>query len=328
MTLSHPAPPADSEGSHMSDRTPLVSIIMVDGGFRENFEPLQSWLDQTLERDLYELIWIEYGSQVAPQVQALSRVHTHALGREGEPQIIAHAFNEGIRQARGDLLVLPDADVVCEPDLLETLAEELMLDPGLVVYLLRLDQPQALHVAGQGLESLRRTCSIRNTFNYGGCPAVHRRWMIEMNGYEQLPFFAGYHHNGADNYIRFKNLGLKIRWHPSQRVYHPWHPVASASKFATAEQQEQFVRRRAATWDWLAYDGLDPSRNRQYDPSMSVSTEWQRVLTERGVHSVEKDRQSQSSMSLFRRMRGEWHERGLVKGSLRIVTRLLARLSS
>ena len=312
----------------MFDRTPLVSVIMVDGGFRENFEPLQSWLDQTLERDLYELIWIEYGSQVAPQVQALSRVHTHALGREGEPQIIAHAFNEGIRQARGDLLVLPDADVVCEPDLLETLAEELMLDPGLVVYLLRLDQPQALHVAGQGLESLRRTCSIRNTFNYGGCPAVHRCWMIEMNGYEQLPFFAGYHYNGADNYTRFKNMGLKIRWHPTQRVYHPWHPVPPASKFATAEVQERFIRRRAASWDWMAYNGLDPRRNRKYDPDSKVTTEWPHVLTERGVYRRSEEKQISEPMRMTTRVRRMWQQYGFVRGSLRISGSILRRLGS
>jgi hypothetical protein len=104
-----------------------------------------------------------------------------------------------------------------------------------------------------------------------------------MNGYEQLPLFAGYHQSGFDNWVRFKNMGLKVRWHPTQRVYHPWHPMPDAD-FGRRDEQKLFIARRAATWDVLAYEGLDPSRNRPYDPEAMPQTDWANIMTERGLY--------------------------------------------
>jgi hypothetical protein len=257
---------------------------MVDGGFRESFLPLESWRSQRLARDQYEIVWVEYTDRVASPVAAMDDVRSFALGLHDEPQVLARAYNEGIRRARGEVVVLPDADVVCEADLLETVLAEIRGDPEMVLYVLRLDQPRQ-HARRDGdIEHLRATCSIRHTFNYGGCTAVARKWLVRMNGYEQLPFFAGYPYNGGDNYVRFKNMGLKIRWHPTQRVYHPWHPTPPPDKLATASQMDRFIAHRAATWDWLAYDGLDASRNRPCDPEVCFPSDWPAVMTERGAY--------------------------------------------
>lgn len=263
---------------------PLVSVIMVDGGFRENFEPLATWLDQSLPADDYELIWVEYTDRLAPQVERTGRFRTFALGLGDQPQVLPRAYNEGIRRARADILVIPDADVYCEHDLLETIAGELTEDPYELLYVLRLDQPRQRHRPGQSFDEVRRTCSIRRTQNFGGCLAVRRERMVEMNGYEELPIFAGYHQSGFDNYVRFKNMGLKIRWHPTQRVYHPWHEMPEAEKFSTRDEQKCFVARRAATWDYLAYEGLDPARNRTYRGEEPLETDWASVMTERGLY--------------------------------------------
>ncbi|MFW6065322.1 MAG: glycosyltransferase [Planctomycetota bacterium] len=263
---------------------PLVSVIMVDGGFRENFDPLTSWMNQSLPSEDYELIWVEYTDHVAPEVGATDRFRTFSMSLDDEPQVLPRAYNEGIRRAKADILVIPDADVYCEHDLLETIADELASDPREVLYILRLDQPRWRHSHDQTFEDVRETCSIRRTQNYGGCVAIHRERMIEMNGYEQLPFFAGYHQSGFDNYIRFKNMGLKICWHPTQRVYHPWHEIPGGQKFSQREEQKRFIARRAAAWDYLAYHGLDETRNRDYAPETPLPTDWANVMTERGLY--------------------------------------------
>lgn len=262
---------------------PLVSVIMVDGGFRENFEPLSTWTDQSLPPEDYELIWVEYTDRVAPPVEATGRFRTFAMGLTDRPQVLPRAYNEGIRRARADILVIPDADVYCEHDLLETVAGELTEDPREVLYVLRLDQPKSRYSGGQGFEEVRRTCSIRRTQNFGGCVALRRERIMEMNGYEELPIFAGYHQSGFDNYIRFKNMGLKIRWHPGQRVYHPWHAIPAGEKFASRHEQKRFIARRAATWDYLAFSGLDETRNRPYAGDQPLDTDWPKVMTERGL---------------------------------------------
>jgi len=261
---------------------PDLSVIMVDGGFRERFDTLGSWQNQTLAAERYELIWVEYTDRIAPAVQANPLWKALALGRQESSQQLAYAYNEGIRQAQGSIVVIADADVSCQADLLATILEELTDDPELVLYVLRLDQAPQHVRADQDMAHLTATCTIKHTYNFGGCTAVHRRHLIEMNGYEQLPIFAGYHYNGGDNYIRFKNMGLKVRWHPTQRVYHAHHPSPSPAKFTTSDAQEQFLRHRAATWDVLAYDGLDPGRNRPLPARLAYPSDWPVVLTERG----------------------------------------------
>jgi len=294
-----------------SPDNPLLSVVMVDGGWRENFDPLASWLDQSLPAERYELIWVDYTDRVAPQVEATGRVRTFALGRRDEPQVLPRAYNEGIRQARGGILVLPDADVYCQRDLLATVAEELTADPSEVLYVLRLDQTKRRYRPGQDADHVRATATLRHTHNFGGCVAVAREHLLAINGYEELPFFAGYLQSGFDNWVRFKNLGLKIRWHPTQRVYHPWHPTPPAGKFDNRRAQKRLIARRAATGEVLAYQGLDAARNRPYDPDAPLPTDWPNVMTERGLYRHEEGEVFEARPAasgpvrrLWRRLRG------------------------
>ncbi len=297
---------------------PDISVIMVDGGFRERFHALDYFSEQTLERERYELIWVEYTDRPAPEAASREGVRLFTLGRSEEPQVLGYAYNKGIVEARGEVLVIADADVACEPDLLERVLEEHEACPELVLYVLRLDQREEDYREGADLDYIRSSSSVKHTYNFGGCTTVRREWMLEMNGYEQLPFFAGYHYLGGDNYIRFKNMGLKVKWHPDMRVYHPWHPSPPQSKFETVPMQEEVIKRRAVTWDWLAYDGIDPSRNRPFRPDRTVDTDWPWVQTEYGVYGRDRE-------SLLRRAVRFFPRHGLGGGLRRIVSKLFGR---
>jgi hypothetical protein len=263
---------------------PLISVIMVDGGFRESFHALDCFARQSLDAGQYELIWVEYTDRPAEAVARRDDVRVFALGRREEPQRLGYAYNKGIQEARGEVLVIPDGDVACEADLLETVRREHEACDDLVLYVLRLDQPRGRYRPDWDLEHLRQTCCVKHTYNFGGCTTVRKRWLVEMNGYEQLACFAGYHYLGGDNYIRFKNMGLKIAWHPTQRVYHPWHPMAPQGKLETVPEMEQVIRQRAASWEWLAHDGMDPSRNRPCGGDGPARTDWLQVMTEYGLY--------------------------------------------
>jgi len=302
---------------------PRVSVIMVDGGFREKFHALDYFSRQTLPAEEFEIIWVEYTDRLAPQVDGREGVRTFCLGRRDEPQVLGYAYNKGIVEARGEVLVIPDADVACEPDLLERILAEHERCEDLVLYVLRLDQPPGEAREEFDLEYLKSTCSVKHTYNFGGCTTVRRRWLLEMNGYEQLPFFAGYHYLGGDNYIRFKNRGLKIMWHPTLRVYHPWHALPPAEKFDTVSRQEALIMRRAATWDWMAYDGIDPARNRPYDPDEPVPSAWERVRTEYGPLVLKAQGRAQPSASLFRRGAAFFARHGLMAGTRRLLSKLI-----
>jgi hypothetical protein len=225
-------------------------------------------------------------------------------------------------------LMGPDSDVTCQENLLEIIFDELSKDPEVVLYILRLDQPKKHFREDQSLAYLQRTCSIKHTYNYGGCTAIRREWLIKMNGYEQLPFFSGYHYNGGDNYIRFKNMGLKVRWHPTQRVYHAWHPIPPVDKFNTTKEQDRFIQQRAANWDWLAYDGLDPGRNRPYDPESKIPSEWPLIMTERGSYSHLKNqgRTGDTNKSPIAKSFQKRAPKKFAKKSSQIFTKMLKRL--
>ncbi len=250
------------------------------------------------------------------------------LDRDDQPEIWAYAYNEGIRQARGEIVVLPDADVACTPDLLETIKKELTEDPELVLYVLRLNQRETDFRPRQDIDYLRRTCTVSHTFNFGGCTAVRRAWLIKMNGYEQLPFFAGYQYNGGDNYLRFKNMGLKIRWHPTQRVYHPWHTLPPQTRFSTAQQQEEFLCYRAASWGRQAFDGLDPALNQEYDSRAARVSDWPQVTTERGLYTNPLCGEEPPALSRLSRVGQIFHDCGVLRGSLQVAGRVLVRMGS
>ncbi|MCD6415720.1 MAG: glycosyltransferase [Planctomycetes bacterium] len=302
---------------------PIISVIMVDGGFRESFHAVDYFSEQSLARDRFEIIWVDYTDRVAPEVAHRSDVRSFALGRTDEPQALGYAYNKGICEAKGEILVIPDGDVACPPDLLETVLDEHSRTEDLLLYVLRLDQPAERYRPGWDLEHLKSTCTIRHTYNFGGCTTIRRRWMLKMNGYEQLPFFAGYHYLGGDNYIRSKNLGLKIKWHPTLRVYHPWHPVPPREKFDTVQQMEQVIRQRAVTWQWLAYDGIDPGRNAPYDPEAPVRTDWPRVSTEYGPFFPRGEAAAKGSR--LKRAVLFFPRHGLIGGMKRLAGRLSGR---
>jgi len=236
-----------------------ISVIMVDGGFRERFHLIDALNDQTLPPSQYELIWVECFDAIRPELASRENVQFALLNRSGQPYSMSHCFNEGIRRARGELLVIPDADVFVGRTFLQAVLDEHEQNEELVMYVRRYDQPEE----GQGpveLDHLERTCRLQNPTNYGGCLTVRKKGMLAVNGYEQHPIFQGMNFaGGKDLYVRFRNLGLPIKWHEDLKVYHPWHPnpkVAQMNREKVAAQRE-CIRRRALSLMALPYQGLD-----------------------------------------------------------------------
>ena len=240
-----------------------ISVIMVDAGFREKFHLIDFLNDQTLAREDYELIWVEYYDKVRKELTNKRGVRIFTLNKTGKPYHMAYCFNEGIRQSLGDLLVIMDADLVVNPTFLETIKEEHEKCPELAMYLQRWDEPKEKHKENISLQHLKKVCIYRNPRNYGGCLSVRKKWLLTVNGYEQHPIFAGLHALAMDMYTRLKNLGLHIKWHPTERVYHPWHPGTLAPSESYILQLK-VVEGRARSLTTLPYIGLD---GKVYKPS-------------------------------------------------------------
>lgn len=253
--------------------SPLISIIVVDGSFRESFHAVDFLCDQTMSAEQFELIWVEYYDQVDPQLAAKAakypNVRILCLDRK-EPYHAAYCRNAGVLASRGQLIVYADADVVVLRDFLQRVWDEHEKCDDLVMFLYRHDVAEIDHRADWDLAHLQAVGRIRHTSNYGACISVRKQWLLAINGWEQHPVF-GSHFNahGIDMYTRFKNLGLAVKWQPHIHLYHPWHPQSGVS--ANAYQLQNAVSTyRARHLVTMAYDGLDPTKNVAFPPELAA----------------------------------------------------------
>ena len=236
---------------------------MVNGGFRERFHLIDCLNNQTLPKKQYELIWVECFDKVSPVLQTKENLKIITLNRVGHSYSMSHCFNEGIRQSTGELIVIPDGDVFVSPHFLEVIIAEHERCDELVMYFRRWDEEKKDAIDHPTIEHLDSVCKIRNPTNYGGCLTVRKKWMLKVNGYEQNSCFEGrLYAGGLDLYTRFRNFGLLIKWHPIEKIYHPWHPGADDRYTGrNIEAQWEIIRRREKSLKYLPYQGIDASFN-------------------------------------------------------------------
>lgn len=247
---------------------PRISIIMVDGGFRPSYHAIDYFCTQTFPQDDYELLWVEYTDKIHPQLAETVARYPNArvitLNQTGDYHP-ALCFNAGIEAARGELLVIPDADQACERDVLGRVWDEHQADDKLVMYLFRYEESQDDHVEPITLDTLahlKRVGTMQSPSNFGACLTIRKKWLIEVNGYDRFwPFRTGYHAHGLDLNVRFKNLGLHIMWHPTIRLYHSWHPNTKLAANLIYGRQRIVSDWRAITQCTTTFDGLDAAKN-------------------------------------------------------------------
>ncbi len=267
----------------MADQTrqPRISIVMVDGSFRERYDSIDFMAKQDFPAEDYELIWVEYFAQIRPDLQrridaACSNGRNFqavALDRQGHYHS-SYCFNHGIAQAKGELVVIPDADVIAEPGFLRSVWEDHQASDRLVTYYHRYNEPVEKCGRGVSLDHLREVCELTNPSNHGACIATRRHWLTEINGYEQSPIFAtGFHANDKDVYARLCSLGLMVKWNPSVKLFHPWHAM-TGELTPHYKPQLDVISWRGRTLSTLPFEGLDPSRNTTPPPRYAEMQRW------------------------------------------------------
>jgi len=263
-----------------------ITVIMVDGSFRPHFALIDLLKSQTLAAEDYEVLWIEYYDEIKQEL--IDKMHGQrnfraiTLKKSGTYHS-SYCFNRGITEARGEVLVIPDADVLVEADFLETAWGEHRAHDQLAMYVFRMDEPKRESSLCLDLNYLKRVCVLTNPQNYGGCLTIRKKWLMKVNGYEQHDMFGGgAHANGRDVYTRLKNMGMYVKWHPQLRLYHPWHPHPQRFQDGYV-LQNVLIDHRAACLDMLPYNGIDPAFDRDLPQSLQVKldAERSRILSRR-----------------------------------------------
>jgi hypothetical protein len=249
-----------------------ISVVMVDGSFRENVFGAECFSKQDFPKEDYEVFWVEFYEKAHPEVY--KQDHVQVICLDNPEDTVYHSsfcFNEGIRRAQGEIIVIPDADQIVRTDFLTKVWDLHRKYDRLALYGYRYDEMEQGELNSYDLSELEAKCKLKNPTNYGGCLSVRKKWLEAINGYEQHPVMGtGFHANGLDIYTRFKNLGLAVEWSHDLKLYHPWHAFTLIGPHEAPQYKTQhnFIKWRLKNVQYEAIQGIDPGRNQ---PDFDIS---------------------------------------------------------
>jgi hypothetical protein len=238
-----------------------ISVITWDCSFREKFHTVDSFGNQNYPKDQYEFIWVDFyenkNSDLIERIDSYSNARLLNLGHSGDVKWhLGTCLNEGIKQARGEILVLPDGDVVVPRDLLTHVEEEHHKVDKLALYFRRWDELAKTHHPqnSYSLDYLEDSCELLNSTNYAGTLSIKKRDLESVNGYEESSYFAGAGAIAFDLYLRIRNSAFYVKW-DSKKVYHPYH-----SSTGSSDKYKKELELLSKKYKWIKpYCGIEQS---------------------------------------------------------------------
>lgn len=225
--------------------TPKISLILLDWSVRESFHLLYYLKKQTIPQNLFEVIVIEYYSTKSNAINPFEERVDSWILLEMSNSCYYHKhlmYNVGIVLAKGEIIIICDSDAMAKPTFLESILEIFNKDPNAVLHL---DQfrnnrrdlypfcyPSFEEVAGHGCINYQNAktkgvCVNEDRIhrlNYGACFCARRDSLIKIGGADEHIDFIGHICGPYDMTFRLRNLGYHEIWHPSEFLYHTWHP--------------------------------------------------------------------------------------------------------
>lgn len=239
-------------------RKPDVSIVLLDWSVRESFHSIDYLNQQTVARERYELIWVEYGSRRAEGIEqrlrdSLSRGRPPAVDcwiTLGMPTSIYYhkhlAYNVGILAAAGRIVVFCDSDAMFRESFVESTIRSFDENPEVVLHMdeIRNNRREFYPFNYPSFEEVEREGCINfvdgrpagipvpggvvddplHTPNYGACMAALRDDLIAIGGADEHVDYLGHICGPYEMTFRLRNLGRREIWHGSEWLYHTWHP--------------------------------------------------------------------------------------------------------
>jgi hypothetical protein len=237
---------------HKSKPNCKVSIILLDWSVRESFHSLHYLNQQTVPREDYELIWLEFYDRKPLKLQEMA----FRQGKENpllDQWIVAgysketifnkhRLYNLGLLTAQGQYCVICDSDAVFTPNFVAKLLEGFAQTPHSVLHLDEIRNNDPRHypfayppieeILGVGCTNWHGTVSrglngaadMIHSANYGACMAASREEILAIGGADEHIDYLGYICGPYDLTFRLVNHGLTERWLRDEYIYHTWHP--------------------------------------------------------------------------------------------------------
>lgn len=240
-------------------KKPKVSLILLDWSCRESFHMLHYLNQQNIPRNTYEIIWIEYYHRRSPEI----REQLEDCARQSKPPMLDQwivmdmpdtlyyhkhlMYNIGIVLSKGEIVTICDSDAMARPTFIETIIKSFEEDPNIALHMDEVrNNDQSFHpfnypsfeeVEGEGAINFKNgtttglldTEDPLHTLNYGACLSARREDLIAIGGADEHLDYLGHVCGPYELTFRLNNFGRKELWHPSELLYHVWHPGQAGS---------------------------------------------------------------------------------------------------
>jgi hypothetical protein len=231
-------------------RHPRVSLVLLDWSVRESFHILHYLKSQTVDRDAFEVIVIEYYDTVSKPLREFECEVDTWLLLEMPRSCYYHKhlmYNVGIVFSRGDIVMFGDSDAMVRPSFIETILSNFDRDP-LIAYhmdefrnvrrdLYPFNYPSFETVLGEGCINNvdGQTAGIvdqddpMHVRNYGACMCARKQDLIDIGGSDEDMTYLGHICGPYDMTFRLMNYSRRMVWDPHEYLYHTWHPGTDGS---------------------------------------------------------------------------------------------------
>jgi hypothetical protein len=226
-------------------KAPRLSLILLDWSVRESFHLLHYLRHQSVDRDQFEVIFIEYYSRTAETLKEFADELDTWVLLEMPETCIYHKhlmYNCGLALAGGEVVVLCDSDAMVMDSFIETILGHFKDREQIVLHL---DQfrntrrdlypfkyPSFDEVLGDGCINNvdGKTAGIVDRIdplhsrNYGACMCARRADLIAIGGADEHIDYLGHICGPYEMTFRLLNKGFKEVWDETEYLYHTWHP--------------------------------------------------------------------------------------------------------
>jgi hypothetical protein len=233
---------------------PKVTIILLDWSCRESFHSLDYLGDQTVARDEYEIVWIEYYSRKASEIEG----KLNECKRLGMPPVVDKwiimgmpedvyyhkhlMYNIGMLASEGEIVVFCDSDAIFSPTFVESIERAFEEDRNIVLHVDEVrntdrryypfNYPSIEQLMEKGCINWRsgKTTGLLDkedplhTLNYGACMCALREDLIAIGGADEHIDYLGHICGPYELTFRLVNAGKREVWHQEEFLYHAWHP--------------------------------------------------------------------------------------------------------